>query len=155
MTIISKSTIDTRAVSVVLFGIGGTPLLLGIIGMNLAVLFSGIGIVSIGLLFLFFGKSTYKASYDEKSKHLLLNSRQDSITINNSNVISVKKRFTLFQIWWPFPRPYYYVLNTTNSAGIAKRYNFVIWSNQLNLKANYDRLQRSIETWRRLNQSAK
>ncbi len=147
MTVISKSTIDTRTISMVLFGIGGTPTLLGIIGLNLAVLFSGIGIISIGLLIFFFGKSTYSVSYDEKSERFILNSRQDSVTINKSDVISVKKRITFFQTWWPLNRHYYYTLTAKNKLGKKTHYRFVIWSNQPGLKLNYDMLKRSVESW--------
>lgn len=147
MTIISKSTIDTRTISMVLFGIGGTPLLLGIIGWNLVVLFSGIAIISVGLLIFFFGKSTYSVSYDEKSEHFILDSRQDSITIDKSDVLSVKKRITFFQTWWPLPRHYYYALTAKNKLGQMTSYRFVIWSDQPGLKLNYNMLKRSVESW--------
>lgn len=151
MRTISKSVVDPRNLSFVLIGIGGTPLVLGIISLNWILILSGIGILAVGILVLFFGKSTYKVNYDNRSEEFTLSSRQDNLIVSKKDVLSVKGRFTISQIWWPFPRLYFYVLTVKNELGKKKRYRFVIWSNQPNLKSNYEMLERSVASWNKRN----
>jgi hypothetical protein len=143
MTVISKSLIDPRNLSLALIGIGGTPLVIGIINLNWILILAGMVILTIGILVLFFGKSTFSVAYNNKSETFTLSSRQANLTVNKPDVLDVRQRFTFFQLMWPLPRPYYYVLKAKND----KSYKFVIWSNQPNLKSNYKMLERSVATW--------
>lgn len=147
MTTISKSTIEPRTQSLFLFGIGSTALVLGIISMQLVVILVSVGILLAGFLLYFFGKSTYKVVYDEKSQYFNLSNRKETIIIQKKDVIEVQKNLTILQTWWPLPRHYYYSLTAKNEAGKKMRYRFVIWSNQSNLLKSYAMLSRSVEKW--------
>lgn len=147
MTTISKSIIDTRTQSLILFGLGATPLVMGIISMQLVVILTSVGIIIAGLFLYFFGQSTYKVVYDEKSQHFNLSNRKESIMIKKNDVLDVQKKITFLQTWWPLPRHYYYTLTAKNESGKKLRYRFVIWSNQPNLLKSYAMLSRSVEKW--------
>jgi hypothetical protein len=146
MTVISQSVVDPRNFALILFAIGGSVFSLGVLKLDFIISLAGFGIVAIGALLYFLGKSTYKVTYHQQSGDFELNNRKESLIINKSAVQGVEKRITFFQTWWPLPRHYYYVLKTKNELGKKANYRFVIWSSEPNILRNYGMLRRSVES---------
>jgi hypothetical protein len=145
---ISTSILDERIAAYILFALGVFPFLFSLISLHLVFLLAGSGMLLLAALLYFFGRCSYAVSYDKTAGHFRIANRKESLTIMKKDVFRVRRRMMFFHNNWSGENCYFHVLTVKNQDGKTSRYRFLIWSNQLNLLENYDKLERSIKNWK-------